>query len=158
MLRSDETRKRLCGVPLLERLGPEAYSPQMSERVYSTVAEQAALVLRAGHSVVVDAVYARAADRRAIEQVAGAASVPFIGLWLDAPESLLIDRTARRRNDASDADANVVRMQRAQDIGDIRWSRLDASGPAASVLSAATDRVREACALNFSRPRAILRE
>ena len=143
VLRSDETRKRLCGVPLLQRLGPEGYSSQVSERVYSTLAEQAALVLRAGHSVVVDAVYARAADRRVIEQVAEAASVPFIGLWLDAPESLLIDRTAQRRNDASDADANVVRMQRAQDIGDIRWSRLDASGPAASVLSTATDSVRE---------------
>ena len=143
VLRSDETRKRLCGVPLLQRLGPEAYSAQVSDRVYSTVAEQAALVLRAGHSVIVDAVYARGAGRRVIEQVAGAASIPFIGLWLDAPESLLVDRTARRRNDASDADANVVRMQRAQEIGDIHWSRLDASGPAASVLSAATDRVRE---------------
>jgi aminoglycoside phosphotransferase family enzyme/predicted kinase len=143
VLRSDETRKRLCGVPLLQRLGPEGYSSHVSERVYSTVAEQAALVLRAGHSVVVDAVYARAADRRVIEQVAEAASVPFIGLWLDAPESLLIDRTAQRRNDASDADTNVVRMQRAQDLGDIRWSRLDASGLAVSVLSSATDRVRE---------------
>jgi predicted kinase len=143
VLRSDETRKRLCGVPLLQQLGPEGYSSHVSERVYSTVAEQAALVLRAGHGVVVDAVYARAADRRVIEQVAEAASVPFIGLWLDAPESLLIDRTAQRRNDASDADANVVRMQRAQDIGDIRWTRLDASVPSASVLSSATDRVRE---------------
>ena len=123
--------------------GPEAYSSHASDRVYSILPEQAALVLRAGHSVVVDAVDARAADRRAIEQVAGAASVPFIGLWLDAPESLLMDRTARRRNDASDADANVIRVQRAQDIGDIRWSRLDASLPAASVLSAATGVVRE---------------
>ena len=75
--------------------------------------------------------------------MAAAASVPSIGLWLDAPESLLIDRTAQRRNDASDADANVVRMQRAQDIGDINWSRLDASVPAAAVLSFATDHVRE---------------
>jgi predicted kinase len=115
----------------------------VSERVYSTVAEQASLMLRAGHSVVVDAVYARATDRRVIEQVAEAASVPFIGLWLDAPESLLIDRTAQRRNDASDADADVVRMQRAQEIGDIRWSRLDASVAPAWVLSSATDRVRE---------------
>ena len=79
----------------------------------------------------------------AIEQVAAAASVPFIGLWLDAPESMLIDRTAQRRNDASDADANVVRMQRAQDTGDIRWCRLDASVPAASVLSSAMNRFRE---------------
>jgi predicted kinase len=129
----------------LQRLGPEGYAPHVSERVYSTVAEQAAAVLRAGHSVVVDAVYARAADRRVVEQVAEAASVPFIGLWLDAPESLLIGRTAHRRNDASDADASVVLMQRAQDIGDLRWSRLDASVPPASVLSTATDRVRERC-------------
>jgi aminoglycoside phosphotransferase family enzyme/predicted kinase len=142
VLRSDETRKRLCGVPLLQRLGPEAYSSHVSERVYSTLAEQAALVLRAGHSVVVDAVHARAADRDVIERVAAAASVPFIGLGLDAPESLLIARTAQRRNDASDADADVVRMQRSQDISDIHWSRVDASGPAASVLSTATDRVR----------------
>src|SRR5688572_23765898 len=143
VLRSDETRKRLCGVQVLQRLGPEGYSSHVSERVYTSLAEHAALVLRAGHSVVVDAVYARTADRRVIQEVAESASVPFIGLWLDAPESLLIDRTAHRRNDASDADANVVRMQRAQDIGDIRWSRLDASVPSASVLSSATDRVRE---------------
>ena len=143
VLRSDETRKRLCGVPLLQRLGPEGYSAHVSDRVYATVAEQAALVLRAGHSVVVDAVHGRPAHRRMIEQVAGVASVPFIGLWLDAPEPLLIDRTARRRHDASDADANVVRMQRVQEIGDIQWSRLDASVPAASVLSTAIDRMRE---------------
>ena len=115
----------------------------MSERVYSTVAEQAALVLRAGHSVVVDAVYAQAADRLAIEEVAAAAAVPFLGLWLEAPESLLIDRTARRSNDASDADAGVIRTQCAQDTGGIRWSRLDASAPAASVVSSAMDCVRE---------------
>ena len=143
VLRSDETRKRLCGVPLLQRLGPEGYSSHVSERVYSTLAEEAALVLRAGQSVVVDAVYARAADRHVIEAVAAAASVPFIGLWLEAPESELIARSERRRNDASDADATVVRMQRAQETGDISWSRLDASAPVASVLSNATDRVRE---------------
>jgi hypothetical protein len=69
--------------------------------------------------------------------------VPFIGLWLEAPESVLIDRTLRRRDDASDADATIVRMQRAQDTGDIGWYRLDASLPTASVLAAAVNRVRE---------------
>ena len=115
----------------------------MSEHVYSTLADEAALVLRAGHSVVVDAVYARAVDRHVIEAVAAAASVPLMGLWLEAPESELIARTEQRRNDASDADATVVRMQRAQDTGDISWCRLDASSPMASVLSSASDRVRE---------------
>jgi predicted kinase len=136
-------RKRLCGVSLLERLGPEGYSADVSGRVYSTLAEQAGLALRAGHSVIVDAVLERAADRRAIERVAAATSTPFVGLWLDAPEPVLIDRTARRRSNASDADASVVRMQRAGDTGDIRWFRLDASAPAAAVLTAAVEHVRE---------------
>lgn len=144
VLRRDETRKRLCGVPLLQRLGPEGYSEPVSGRVYRHSAEHAALVRRTGHSVIVDAVYARAADRRAIEQVAEAASVPFIGQWLEAPESVLVNRTAQRRNDASDADAAVVRLQRARGTGDIGWSRLDASVPAAAVLSSATDLVRRA--------------
>jgi predicted kinase len=144
VLRSDETRKRLCGVPVLQRLGAEGYSAHVTQRVYSALAEQAEAVLRGGHSVIADAVYARAADRRGIEQVAAATSAPFIGLWLEAPESVLIDRTAQRRNDASDADASIVHMQHAQDIGDLGWCRLDASAPAGSVLAVAADRVREA--------------
>jgi aminoglycoside phosphotransferase family enzyme/predicted kinase len=143
VLRSDEMRKRLCGVPLLERLGPDGYSSQMSERVYASLAERAALIIGGGHSVVVDAVYARAADREVIERVAAAASVRFIGLWLEAPESVLSSRTAQRHSDPSDADANVIRMQRAQDTGRIGWYQIDASLPAASVLSCATDRVGE---------------
>jgi uncharacterized protein len=143
VLRSDETRKRLSGVPLLERLGPEGYSSQMSARVYATLAERAALTIRGGHSAIVDAVYAKEADRRVIEQVAAAASVPFIGLWLEAPESVLVTRTEQRRNDPSDADVEVIRMQRARPTGRIGWCRLDASLPTAAVLSGATDRVRE---------------
>jgi len=143
VFRSDEIRKRLCGVPPLEPLGPEGYSPQVSERVYATLAERAAAIVRAGHAAVVDAVYARASDRQVIEQVAADASVPFIGLWLDAPEPVMIARTERRRNDPSDADADVIRVQSARGAGDIGWHRVDASLPAPSVLSRATDRVRE---------------
>ena len=58
----------------------------MSECVYATLAERAVVTIRGGHSAVVDAVYARASDRHVIEKVAATASVPFIGLWLDAPE------------------------------------------------------------------------
>jgi aminoglycoside phosphotransferase family enzyme/predicted kinase len=142
VLRSDETRKRLSGVPMLARLGPEGYRPEVSERVYATLAERAALILRGGHSVLVDAVYAQPADREVIERAASTSSVPFIGFWLDAPEPTLLARTSQRHNDPSDADADVVRMQRARDAGPITWDRLDASLPAALVLSAALHRVR----------------
>jgi hypothetical protein len=143
VLRSDETRKQLAGVPTLERLGAEGYSAEMSRRVYASVAERASRVLRGGHSVVVDAVFARPADRDSIEQVATAAGVPFVGVWLDAPESVLISRTEQRRGDASDADAAVVRLQRAQDTGPIHWCRIDASASIDSVLATATACLRE---------------
>ena len=78
------------------------------------------------------------AQGAAIEQLAAAASV-----WLDAPEPVLIARAGRRRNNPSDAGANVIRMQSARGAGEIGWCRIDASLSAPSVLSRATDRVRE---------------
>jgi aminoglycoside phosphotransferase family enzyme/predicted kinase len=143
VLRSDETRKQLAGVPLLERLGPEGYSAEMSERVYATLAERAALILRGNHTVIVDAVLARPKDRHAIEQVAAAAAVPFVGLWLDAPHSVLVSRALARRGDPSDADADVVGRQRAQGTGDVTWRRLDAGQPVAAVLESGTRSVRD---------------
>jgi len=134
VLRSDEIRKRLCGVQPLQRLGPEGYTPEVSGRVYATVADQARLVVRSGHSAIVDAVYARPADRQAIERIAAAAAVPFIGLWLDAPEEVLVERAKQRRLDPSDADEAVIRAQRAQDPGVIDWHRIDASLSADVVL------------------------
>jgi len=141
VLRSDEIRKHLAGVPALQRLGPEEYAPAMSERVYASLAKRAAQILDGGHSVIIDAVFSRPEHRRAIEAVAAAASVPFIGLWLEAPESLLIARTAQRSNDPSDADASVVQQQWRGGTGEIGWDRLDAALPATTVLSAAMDRV-----------------
>ena len=143
VLRSDEIRKRLCGVGLLDRLGPEGYSSEVTGRVYATLVEQAGAVLRTGHSAIADAVYARPADRVAIERAAADASVPFVGLWLDAPESTLLARVDERRDDPSDADAAVILKQRAQDIGSIGWHRLDASQPAGLVLQAATGSLRQ---------------
>ena len=60
--------------------------------------------------------------------------MPFIGLWLEAPETVLIERTKRRRFDPSDADETVIRKQHSQDIGAIDWHRIDASLSAESVL------------------------
>jgi aminoglycoside phosphotransferase family enzyme/predicted kinase len=142
VIRSDEIRKQLCGVGPLDRLGPEGYRSDISRRVYATVAERASRVVKRGHAAIADAVFARPADRDAIEQAARDAGVPFAGIWLEAPESVLLSRADQRRNDPSDADAAVVRLQHGEDTGPIHWSRVDASGSAASALAKATDRVR----------------
>jgi uncharacterized protein len=137
VIRSDELRKRLAGVPVSERLGPEGYTPEMSSRVYAAMAQSARQALAGGYHVIVDAVHTRAVDRAAIERVAEAAAVPFMGLWLDAPEPTLVERTDQRRHDASDADANVIRVQHAQSTGEIHWHRIDASRASESVVRTA---------------------
>ena len=138
VIRSDEIRKQLCGVTARTRLGSAGYTADMTGRVYRTACERAATMVQSGHSVIVDAVFARAAERAAIEEVAAAARVPFLGLWLEAPEQILVERAQHRRADASDADASVVRAQLARGAGDLRWARVAASGATADVLRRAS--------------------
>ncbi len=142
VVRSDEIRKRLRGVSPLQRLGLDGYSHEMSERVYATAVDHATAAVREGHSTIVDAVFARAEDREAIERMATGLSVPFIGLWLDAPEPVLIARIEQRRHDPSDANAGVIRMQRRQPIGHMTWHRIDASTSPAVVLEYASKYVQ----------------
>jgi aminoglycoside phosphotransferase family enzyme/predicted kinase len=136
--RSDEVRKQLSGAGPLQRLGAEGYTADISRRVYHALGERAGRVLRGGHSVIVDAVFARAPDRDRIEHVAAASGAPFVGLWLDAPEAVLVERVSFRDGDASDADAAVVRSQLQQATGPIAWSRLNASAGLDAVVQQAS--------------------
>ena len=128
ILRTDEIRKRLCGVPPLTRLGPFAYTPEMSARVYDALAGEATAIVEAGQSVIADAVFARGDDRAAFQRAATSTHARFAGVWLDAPEAVLIERVSHRESDASDADVAVVRMQCAQWSGQVPWCRVDATG------------------------------
>lgn len=127
-LRSDLERKRLFAAGETDRLPDDAYTRGVTAKVYETLATKAAAVLASGYTAVVDAVHAAAAEREAIEQVARGAGVPFVGIWLDAPRGVLVDRVEARRGDASDATAAVVAHQLGYDLGDIIWHRLDAGG------------------------------
>jgi predicted kinase len=134
VVRSDEVRKRLCGVDPLTHLDSTGYTTQVTRRVYEISAERAATIVRAGHAAIVDAVFARRADRQAIERAAEAAGVPFLGLWLDAPEQVLVDRSQCRRADLSDADPAVVRRQLAQGAGEVAWHRFQTTAKPLAVL------------------------
>jgi uncharacterized protein len=142
VVRSDEIRKELCGVDPLVRLGADAYTADVSRRVYATVNERAGAIVRSGHASIADAVFSREADRNAIERTAAAAGVPFVGLWLDAPRAVLVRRVEGRHLDASDADAGVVDRQLREETGPIRWHRIAASADAATVLQRAIAQLR----------------
>jgi hypothetical protein len=127
-VRTDIERKRLAGVGELERLPAEAYAPEMAEKVYRAVLERAGEVLRAGHSVIVDAVFAVPQERRDAESLARRLCAGFEGIWLDADPATMKSRVTARRGDASDATADVVDRQLVYDLGEISWHRIDASG------------------------------
>jgi aminoglycoside phosphotransferase family enzyme/predicted kinase len=123
VLRSDEIRKRLWGKRPTEPLPPDAYGPDQSERVYATLMREADLVLKAGRSVVLDAVFLKHAERAAAESAAKNAGVAFEGTWLDAPAEVMKQRIAARTGDASDADAQILEQQLQRDPGEIGWKR-----------------------------------
>ncbi len=137
VIRSDEIRKDLHGVAPLDRLGDDAYSADMSARVYEAMAHRLVAAGVFGHAAVADAVFVRAEDRAAIEAAAARAGCPFVGLWLEAPERVLIDRVEHRTRDASDADARVVSGQLSRDPGAITWHRIAAGGAPDAVLEQA---------------------
>ncbi|WP_434624909.1 AAA family ATPase [Azospirillum sp. B2RO_4] len=134
VLRSDVLRKRLCGVADTDRLPADGYAPAVTERVYDELYRRAAAVLGTGQAVVVDAVSARPEERRRIEAVAADAGLQFDGIWMEAPLSERVERVTNRRNDASDATADVVERQESYDLGTIDWTRLDSGRVAADVL------------------------
>lgn len=123
VVRSDVERKRLAGVALADRMPPGSYTPEASARVYAAMIERAERVLRAGHSVILDAVFARPGERQAAEALAERVAVPFQGLWLEVGKDVAKSRVASRQHDASDATPAVVERQFGYDLGEIRWQR-----------------------------------
>lgn len=143
-LRTDEIRKRMAGVPLSDRLPPASYTSDASDRVYDCLYHLARLALKSGRTVILDAVFARPAERTQAAKIAFDAGLAFDAFWLNAPASVLERRLSARRNDASDADIDVLRKQALYDLGHIDWHRIDVSGSPAEV----SDAVRKQ--INFS--------
>jgi aminoglycoside phosphotransferase family enzyme/predicted kinase len=139
VLRSDIERKSLFGRNENDKLPAIAYDPLVTARVYAAIADKARRAVAAGHSAIVDAVFAREEERRLLVQSSRALAVPLRCLFLEADLSTRVARVGNRRHDASDADAAVARDQESYDLGTLDWPRVDASGSPQETLN----RVRE---------------
>lgn len=127
-LRTDIERKQMFGVGETTRLPKETYTREASDAVYERVLRKATIALRAGHTVIVDAVFLEQVERSAIEQVAEEAAASFAGLWLEADEERLVARVNARKADASDATTEVVRYQFKHLSGSVAWHQINADG------------------------------
>ena len=141
-LRSDVIRKEHWGVDEQDRLSPEAYDPEVSERVYNTIQARSREVLTGGQTAIADAVYARPHERDELEAVARQLGIPFHGIWLSTETDTLIRRVTQRTADASDATEAVVRRQLNYDTGPVTWQCLSAGGTARQLLKAAESALR----------------
>ena len=139
-LRTDIIRKELLHLPTTEKAEATTYTQEFSEHVYKDLQERAAHILKAGHSVIVDGVYAKAKERDSLEQLAQRNNSEFQGIWLHSDLNTLINRVEARHGDASDANAEVVKLQHTYDTGPVAWPTLDASVSIESVL-------KQACSL-----------
>jgi hypothetical protein len=127
-LRTDLERKKLAGVGESDRMPNSAYALEARKRVYQALNDKARLVLRAGHAVIIDAVFADHDLRENAQALAREIGVPFCGIWLHADPETLLKRVAGRHADASDATAEVVRaqLQRDQRPFTAEWATVDA--------------------------------
>jgi len=137
VLRSDVMRKRFFNRAETEKLPQEAYAPEVTERLYRLLADKAARVIAAGHSAIVDAVFARREEREALADVARSKNIRFAGLFLTADLATRVSRIGGRVGDASDADAEVARRQEQYDLGALDWVPADASGTPEQTLARA---------------------
>ena len=126
VLRSDVERKILFGVAEADRLPETAYARDITTQVYALLVDKARRVIAAGHSAIVDAVFADERERAAIAQAAPADA--FHGLFMTADLTTRLARVGGRKGDASDADAAVARRQEQYNLGALQWTPVDASG------------------------------
>ena len=112
-----------------------SYTEQASTIIYQNLISQARFALSAGHSVVLDGVYAREVERGAVKSLAEEYGILLEAIWLEGEQDVLKSRVASRTSDASDATPDVVDFQRRIDTGPIVWHRINASRSKADVLA-----------------------
>jgi len=135
LLRSDSERKCQFGVTETRKLAPEAYRDEVTASVYAALAAKARTILAAGHSVIVDAMFACPHERCLIEDAAQ--DFIFHGIFLQADLATRLRRVGLRVNDASDAGQEVVIRQESYDLGRLDWYICDASGAPVDVAATA---------------------
>lgn len=141
-LRSDIERKRQFHIAETTRLPPSAYRQEVTCNVYEALERQAAVALRSGQSVIVDATFLNAFEANAVAAVAKCAKADFRGIWLHAPTGLLMRRLSTRIGDASDATPQVLRAQPTLAQAPEAWFCVDASKSAADMYDTAMNYIR----------------
>lgn len=115
VLRSDEIRKTLAGVPAgtsaASSLGTGIYTGEWTERTYAEMLARAGRLLRHGESVILDATWAEGRHRAFARAAAERDLADIVELRCTLPDDIARARAtcrAQTGGDASDADGNIA--------------------------------------------------
>ena len=115
LLRSDEVRKELAGLPIDHpapaAFGEGIYSPGATVATYRSMLDRAGVALAMGETVVLDASWTSAGWREEARQLAQVTAADLVELRCELPAAVAAERMARRAvegGDPSDADAGVA--------------------------------------------------
>lgn len=116
-VRSDVERKRLAGIESQQHAhaehGQGIYAKDFTEKTYNRLRALAGDILTGGFSVIVDATFLDAQQRRVYKQFADECGVSFVILNFVASPQTLRQRINQRTKDASDADLRILEHQLA---------------------------------------------
>ena len=136
IVRSDVERKAPFGVGETEKLTAGGLHRRSHRRSLCHARRQGARILAAGHSVIVDAVFAEPRERALWPNRQNRRDCPLHGLFLTADLNTRLARVGRRAT-TSDADAAVAQAQERYDLGRLDWTPVDASGTPENTLARA---------------------
>jgi predicted kinase len=138
LVRSDEVRKELAGLPADARtpvpMREELYSPAWNTRTYAECLRRAEAVLQEGGRVLVDANFREESQRKAFLEAATRWGAPGLIILCRAAPEVIRTRLDHRRGDASDADWEVYRMTAG------RWEEPAETRPAVREIATDGDR------------------
>ena len=115
-LRSDAIRKQIAGIALMERGSDDIYTPEMTAKTYTRLAELGVLLASKGFTVILDAKYDRISLRSQAIALAQAQNIPVEIIYCTAPLEVLQQRLRDRaiaNNDIADATIELLASQQA---------------------------------------------
>jgi predicted kinase len=115
-LRSDAIRKQIAGLDLMERGSDAIYTPEMTAKTYTRLAELGTLLASKGFTVILDAKYDRISLRSQAIGLAQNQNIPVEIVYCDAPLEVLQQRLRDRsaaNNDIADATVELLASQLA---------------------------------------------
>ncbi len=112
VIESDRVRKWLAGVAPTQRAPDAAYEPGFSQRTFDEVFRRAALVLRSGRGVILDATFRWRELRARARELARRHGRPFLFVEAVCDDAVLLERLRRRAAGPSVSDATPALLAR----------------------------------------------